>query len=241
MANFETHLAVASLSSGVFAITSLAAGLATPAETTSYFLLGVMGGLLPDIDANQSVPVKIFFNLLALNLAFAAMFGLAGRFSVAELFIIWLGVYLLVRFMVYEAFTRLTVHRGILHSLLAAIFFGALTVDIAHHLLDKPTEIAWLSGFAVLLGYIVHLILDELFSVDLLNNTVKRSFGTALKPLSLSNWPTSLLLGALTLALVAILPDTDVIWRRVSDPHTYMHLRAMLLPHGPWFAQLMPR
>lgn len=241
MANFETHLAVASLSSGVFAITSLAAGLTTPSQTTSCFLLGVMGGLLPDIDANQSVPVKIFFNLLALSLAFAAMFGLAGQFSVAELFILWLGVYLLVRFIVYEAFSRLTVHRGILHSLLAATFFGALTVDIAHHLLDQPTNLAWLSGFAVLLGYIVHLVLDELYSVDLLNHTVKRSFGTALKPLSLSSWPASLLLGALTLALIVILPHPDVIWTRVSDPHTYAHLRAMLLPQGPWFAQLMAR
>lgn len=36
------------------------------------------------------------------------------------------------------------------------------------------------------LGYLAHLCLDEIASVDLLRNRVKRSFGTALKPFSVA-------------------------------------------------------
>lgn len=241
MANFETHLAVAAMSSGVFSISTLAANLATPSQTTGYFLLGVIGGLLPDIDSNNSTPVKIFFNLLALGFAFATLFGLAGNYSVAELLLVWLGVYLCIRFVVFEAFTRLTVHRGILHSLLAAIFFGALTTSAAYHLGHLPIVVAWLSGLALLLGYIVHLVLDELFSVDVLNNTVKRSFGTALKPINFDDWPTSILLATVTLALISTLPDPEMILRRVLDPQTYANIRMMLFPEGPWFAGLLDK
>ncbi len=239
MANFDTHLAVASMSSGVFAITTLATNLATPAQATGFFLLGVIGGLLPDIDSDNSTPVKIFFNLLALGLAFFTLFGLAGRYSVAELFLIWLGIYLIVRFVAFEAFTRLTVHRGILHSLLAAIFFGALTTSIAYHVVHSPPDVAWLSGLALLLGYVVHLVLDELFSVDVLNNTVKRSFGTALKPASFNNWPTSILLAIMTIALIYTLPDPEAVLSRILDPKTYTNIRAMLFPEGQWFAGLL--
>lgn len=239
MANFETHLTVASVSSGLFSITTLAANLATPSQATGYFLLGVIGGLLPDIDSDNSTPVKIFFKLLALGLAFATLFELAGQFSVVELFIIWLGIYLIVRFVLFEAFTRLTVHRGILHSMLAAIFFGALTTSIAYHIIHLAKDVAWLSGLALLLGYVIHLALDEFFSVDILNNTVKRSFGSALKLASFTNWPTSILLAAITMALIATLPDPGVILNRVLDPHTYTNIRAMLFPEGQWFAGLL--
>ena len=241
MANFETHLAVASMSSGVFSITTLAANLATPTQATGYFLLGVIGGLLPDIDSNNSTPVKIFFKLLALGLAFASLFKLAYRYSVVELFTIWLGIYLVVRFIVFEAFTRLTVHRGILHSLLAAIFFGALTASIAYHTVHLPADVAWLSGLALLLGYVVHLVLDELFSVDVLNNTVKRSFGTALKLANFSDWRASIQLAAITLALVATLPDPQVTLSHILDPQTYTNIRAKLFPEGRWFADLVNR
>ncbi len=33
----------------------------------------------------------------------------------------------------------------------------------------------------VTIGYIVHLVLDEIYSVDLKNRKIKKSFGTALK------------------------------------------------------------
>ena len=38
-----------------------------------------------------------------------------------------------------------------------------------------------MSGLFVSVGYVIHLVLDEIYSVDLTGARVKRSFGTALK------------------------------------------------------------
>ena len=209
MANFKTHLIVAASISGVATIASLSVRLATPLEAGVYFALGTMGGLLPDIDANNSIPIKLFFNFVALSIAFLSIFKLLHQYSIIELFIIWAAIYAFIRYAVFEIFTRLTVHRGVFHSLLAVVFFTLFITDISYHLFAYNLQQSWLSGLFIGLGYLVHLSLDELFSVDLLNARLKRSFGTALKPISLNNLKTSFLMLALTVSLYSIRPDFE--------------------------------
>ena len=40
---------------------------------------------------------------------------------------------------------------------------------------------AWLAGGFMFIGYLTHLILDEIYSVDVMDTRIKASFGTALK------------------------------------------------------------
>jgi hypothetical protein len=54
MADFKTHLVVASTLSGVLAIGTLVAGVATPKETLVYFCAGTIGGVLPDLDSDHA-------------------------------------------------------------------------------------------------------------------------------------------------------------------------------------------
>ena len=194
MANFKTHLFVASGLSGVAAIACMKAGLAPAAETPMLLGLGAFGGLLPDIDSDHSVPIKISFNLLAFSLAFLAMFVFVGRYSVLELAAVWLGVFAAVRYFVLELFVSFTTHRGAIHSLLAGVFFALCAVSLSEHLFAKPAPLAWVYGSFVAFGFVVHLLLDEVFSVDLLNRRVKSSFGSALKIVSLKYWRATLLL-----------------------------------------------
>lgn len=201
MANFKTHLFVASGLSGVAAIACMKAGVVPAIETPVLLGLGAFGGLLPDIDSDHSVPIKISFNLLAFALAFLVMFLFVGRYTVIELAAIWLGVFLGVRYLVLELFIHFTVHRGAIHSLLAGAFFALCAVSLSHHLFSKPYPISWVYGAFTGFGFVVHLLLDELFSVDLLNRRLKSSFGSALKPVSLKQWRATLLL-ALATALV---------------------------------------
>lgn len=70
--------------------------------------LGAFGGLLPDIDSDHSVPIRISFNLFAFALAFLVMFVFIGRYTVLELAAIWLAVFLAVRYLVLELFVSLT-------------------------------------------------------------------------------------------------------------------------------------
>lgn len=239
MANFRTHFAVAAGVSGLLSLTCLTAGVVQKPEAPLLFALGTLGGLLPDIDSEHSVPIKLSFSLLAVWLAFLLVFRLMERYTVAELALLWLGTFLLVRYGVLETFNRFTVHRGAFHSLLAAAFFGLATACLAYRLMGQPAAGAWLCGGFVALGYAVHLLLDELFSVDLFNRRLKRSFGSALKPLSLQQWPASLLLLACCVALYASLPPPQAwasqAWLRLSGH--YQRSAEWLLPaDGRWFA-----
>ena len=219
MANFKTHLMVAASISGVVTIATLSVRLATPLEGGVYFALGTMGGLLPDIDADNSIPIRLFFNFLALSIAFLSIFKLLYQYSIVELFIVWAAIYGLIRYAVFEIFTRLTVHRGVFHSLLAVVFFTLLITNMSYHLLAYNLQQSWLSGLFIGLGYLVHLSLDELYSVDLLNARLKRSFGTALKPISLNNLKTSFLMLALTSGLFYICPDFQGLQQKIIALH----------------------
>jgi uncharacterized membrane protein len=241
MANFKTHLFVASGASGVAAIACMKAGIAPSAETPMLLVLGAFGGLLPDIDSDHSVPIKISFNLLAFTLAFVVMFVFVGRYTVLELVAVWLGVFVAVRYFVLELFVSFTTHRGAIHSLLAAVFFGVCAVSLAHHLFLKPYPISWVYGAFVGFGFVVHLLLDELFSVDLLNRRIKRSFGSALKIASLRYWRATLFLLLATACVYSTVSYPAglyaAVWGKLEAHYTGR--APWLVPaHGRWFSGL---
>jgi hypothetical protein len=236
MANFKTHLSVASTLSGALAIGCLEAGLATPKDVLVYFSAGTIGGILPDIDSDHSVPVQILFSFLATALAFLTVFSKVHLYSIVELALLWLVVYIVVRHVAGKLFTTLTVHRGIFHSLLAALFFWLLTTTLMSHLFAMSPVNAWLTGCFVCLGYVIHLTLDELYSVDLMGATVKRSFGSALKIASFTNIKTTILLGIATLLLFLFTtPQYDTFVRTIGNWHLYQNIHHKLLPKGRWF------
>jgi hypothetical protein len=241
MANFKTHFFTASGVSGVAAIACMKAGVTPAAETPVLLGLGTLGGLLPDIDSDNSVPIKISFNLLAFALAFLVMFQFVGPYTVLELAAIWLGVFIGVRYAVLELFIAFTVHRGIFHSVLAAAFFCLGTASLSYHLFAKPYQSAWLYGAFIALGYLVHLALDEMFSVDLLNRRIKQSFGSALKIASLKYWRATLLMSlAVALVYPTIPPPSQfsaAAWKRLEARYT--GAKPWLMPRdGHWFSDM---
>ncbi len=238
MANFKTHLSIATLTSGAAATAAATIGLVETRHTPVLFALGVLGGLLPDIDADNSTPVRLVFSLLGLLGAFAAVFYALGhyRFSIGELVVLGIGAFAVLRLLVFELFLRLTEHRGVFHSLLAVVFFGCLTASLSYNLALSPPGLAWLHGLLLGGGYLVHLILDEVFSVDLLGGRLKRSFGTALKPFG-RDLKATVLMGALLLGISPTLPETAVLARLVSEERLIAPLQARLWPpEGRWFA-----
>jgi hypothetical protein len=238
MANFKTHFFVAAGASGVAALACMKAGAAPPTETPALLALGTFGGLLPDIDSDHSAPIKISFNLLAFTLAFLAMFAFVGRYTVLELAAIWLGVFVAVRWLVLDVFTRLTVHRGAIHSLLAAVFFALCTASLSHHLFSKSYPVSWLYGVFVGFGFVIHLLLDELFSVDLLNRRLKSSFGSAFKIVSLKYWRATLLLLLATAMVYSTVHYPDgfyaSLWHKLHAHYT-SHVPWLMPSGGHWF------
>lgn len=236
MANFKTHLTVASTVSGIVAISCLETGLATPKEVPMYFAAGLIGGMLPDIDADYSVPIQILFRFLAVVLAFLTVFSRAGTYAIVELALVWLVVYFFMRSVVCNLFAMFTVHRGIFHSLLAAVFFCVLATALSYHVFALSPLHAWLTGGFVTLGYVTHLVLDELYSVDLTGARLKRSFGTALKLTSTKSIAASVVLGLATVLLFWFAtPKTDTLVQTLGDWRIYSSIRQKFWPQDGWF------
>ncbi|MBM3224365.1 MAG: metal-dependent hydrolase [Candidatus Tectomicrobia bacterium] len=234
MANFKTHLSVAAACSGILATGFLEARIATPGEVWLYFAMGTLGGILPDIDANHSIPGRMLFSFFALVMAFLVLFSRTGLYSIAELALLWMGTYLIVRHVIFQLFARFSMHRGVFHSFLAAAFFGCLTTSLSYQVFRLKPLAAWTTGLFVSTGYIVHLLLDELYSVDLTGARVKRSFGTALKLMSHHIRPTSLLVGA-TLIAFYLTPSAETFVHTVFNFTTYERIKEHMLPTGGWF------
>lgn len=209
MANFQAHLTGGALVAGTAAFASYGEGLSNSAETQALFVVGTAASLLPDIDADDSKPARGIFNLVGVVAGFLVAFTLAGRVGLIEQVLIWLGVAGVIAFPVRWAFAQMTVHRGIWHTLLMAVAVSLAATVAVESLLALSPRLAWLTGAFVLLGYLTHLVLDEVASVDLLDRRVKRSFGTALKPLSLRAWPWSIALLGLTVVLLGLAPDPE--------------------------------
>ena len=138
-----------------------------------------VSGMLPDLDSDSGIPLRE----TSMFVAAVAPMLMIDRFqdlglSHESMALGALMVYLLVRFVLVEIFRRHTVHRGMWHSLPAAGIAGVG----AYLLMPCPAEsIRVYKTLAVVLGFLTHLMMDEIWSIDFARLRLKRSFGTALK------------------------------------------------------------
>jgi len=185
MADFSTHL-VGATAMCSFAAIVVAKALDLPGtETLALVAAGIAGGVLPDIDLERATPTRILFTVLGFVGALTWLFANVGRFGALELWAAGFALYLTIRWPLAWLFGKFTVHRGSLHSLAAAVMCGVLTTVFAWRVCGATPRLAWLAGGFGTLGYLVHLSLDEFYSVDFSGARIRRSFGTALKPLDL--------------------------------------------------------
>ena len=105
----------------------------------------------------------------------------------------------MIRYGLSHLFKHLTVHRGMFHSIPAMLIAG-LIVFLLDHGSDLTVRLFLAGG--VMIGFLSHLVLDELCSVDFMGMHLKKSAGSALKLVSkslpatlicygiLAGWPT---------------------------------------------------
>lgn len=126
--------------------------------------LTTIGGLLPDLDSHSGVPVRELFNLAAALVPMLIWRRLMNaQLSDEELFV-YLGlIYLFIRFVLSKVFKHFSVHRGMYHSIPGMLIAGLVIYLCYHHPLFK-TRLFLAVG--VMIGFLSHLLLDELYSVD---------------------------------------------------------------------------
>ncbi len=235
MANFATHVGVAAVVSTMTATAYLATGRIDSYEALVLSVIGTLGGILPDIDAGHARPLRIIFVGFYALVAFSLVQQGAGSLSILEMWLLLIMLYIVFQYVLLDIFKRSTVHRGIYHSILMAVFMGLLFTSISHAWFQFPAHYAWLSGFFLGLGFIVHLLLDELYSVDFNGRRLKKSFGTAFKLINPKQWQHNVLLIALIVVLLQYTPPTWQFKRIVWNPATYEKMGQGFFPkQWPW-------
>lgn len=239
MANFKEHLTVGTVVGGLGSTSLLVAGQADPQTVLMYLSAAIIGAILPDIDADNATPLHMAFSFFAILFAFLTLFSQGARLSVVELLILWLAVFLFFRLVVFALFIRTTIHRGIFHSIPAGILFGFVTATLMAELFQSSHKVAWLMGGFVLMGYLVHLLLDEMVSLNLLGlGGVKHSLGSAFKLYS-RDWKATGLLYAVTLGLFFLTPPLDESVQETFTPKTWQTVQERFLPEKSWFGTTM--
>lgn len=208
MANFNVHLVGGAVVSGFAASAMAYTGLYTLNQAVALWIAGTVGGLLPDIDADSSTALSWIFTLLGFIAALVILQAFAGQ-SLVMIWSMMIGTFLAMRFGAMTLFMRLTKHRGAYHSCLAGCFTALATAYISWRYLGHSDEFAWGLGGFVLLGFLTHLILDELYAIDISGIRLKRSFGSALKLFSLKAWWTNAVFGLGSLAFWLALPSSE--------------------------------
>jgi hypothetical protein len=235
MANFTTHIAVGTVVAGMMSTLVMAANIAPPEQLITLTAAGALGSVLPDVDLKDSRPSQAIFSSLAVLVAFAVLFNVAWRYSIAEMWILWFLIFLGVRYGVCAIFHQFSYHRGIYHSILAAVFFAFFTAAVYRHVFGADEPLAWLAGIFMLVGYLVHLTLDEIYSVDVMDARVKSSFGTALKLYDSRHLGHSGAMAVATVLAFLVAPPFIPSWKALTTPELRAGIQDRLLPKDKWF------
>ena len=230
MANFKTHLNGAFAVSGILGLVSYKAGLVNSQDFLICVALGTIGGLLPDIDSDHSTPIKLGFDAASLVIAFALVIHWRSQLSLLALIVLWISAYAIMRYGLFSVFKKLTVHRGIIHSVPYMALIALILVCSNFYLLNTSSILSWIYGMFLFIGALVHLSLDEAYSVDLSNRRLKRSSGTAMKFYQHKQWMYYVGLYVLLTIAIFVAPPFTPFWHKISDPNMWMLLKNDLIP-----------
>jgi len=138
-----------------------------------------VGGILPDIDSDTSTSFKRCLMIVAGFFSLMLVSRL-GDFAMEPegIIIVGFGTFSMIWFVGGGLFKKISRHRGMCHS----IPFGVIAAEIIFILASGSLQLRLFKAFAIFLGVMIHLTLDEIYSVQIKDGVrIKKSFGTALK------------------------------------------------------------
>ena len=181
MADFKTHITTSTTLGFVYGgVGYFAFGVPLAHSFIAGGLCSV-AGMLPDLDSNSGIPQRemLSFVSVVVPMLMLPRFEAIGIHPEHMVFISGL-MYVLIRFGIGGIFKKYTKHRGMWHSIPAALIAGLATFLVC---LTSDFETRIVKSWAIVLGFISHLLLDEIYAVNWQGKLpkVKKSFGTALK------------------------------------------------------------
>jgi hypothetical protein len=221
MADFKTHITVSTaigVAYGGVAYTCFQPYFNFEYPATTCLLAGTLcsvSGMLPDLDSDSGVPLResLTFASACIPMLLLDRFQHQWMLPPEQIAMAGAAVYGAVRFGLGTLLKKYTVHRGMFHSIPAAIIAGEIAFLLCSH--GNP-YVRGYKAAAVVIGFLSHLILDEIWSVKVTGGRVglKSSSGTAMKLWGSSMWANISTYAKLALLTVLVLKDP--LWANVA-------------------------
>lgn len=148
-----------------------------------------VAGMMPDLDSGPGIPLResVAFAAAVVPLMLVNRLHATGL-PVEALILLGAAAYLGIRFGLAWLIKKFAIHRGMFHSLPAALIAGQITY-LAFGAENQLYR--YFMASAVVIGFLTHLVLDEIWSVrmGMFGPKFKKSFGTALKFIGPDVWP----------------------------------------------------
>jgi membrane-bound metal-dependent hydrolase YbcI (DUF457 family) len=211
VADFKTHITASTVAGAAYGYWGASTqGMPLESSLVAFGLCSV-SGMLPDLDSDSGVPLRETTMFASAVVPMLALHRFRALGMSPETMVLAAGlIYVLLRFVVAEFFKRYTVHRGMWHSIPAAASAGLLAYLIMP---SHQEEIRIYKTLAVVLGFMIHLILDEIWAIQFRGGRfrLKKSFGTALKFWGPKLWSNVSVYGKLILLIYLAYNDTNVL------------------------------
>jgi len=164
MAGYRRHISVSGILGVGYGVTSYYFFEFTPVQGVLAGVLTWIAGMLPDLDSQSGKPVREIFSLLAALTPLTMMGHLLtwGR-NPEEVMLLAVLLYACIRYGGAWILGKLAVHRGMFHSI-PAMLIAAELAFLAFQSDSVNVRLLMAGGVAV--GFLSHLLLDELYSVE---------------------------------------------------------------------------
>ncbi len=174
MAQYQSHISFSVICGIGYALLGIWAFNIFPEHALLASLIVAITGMLPDVDAKSGAPARELGGFLAAvaPIAMIEFFPGLKAGGLARLALVVLLCYFFTRVLVVRALQKFTVHRGMVHSIPAAI----ITSEVVYLLF---WDLYWVErvyvSAAAFLGYMSHLLLDASTNVDLLGKALGKA------------------------------------------------------------------
>ena len=235
MPDFRVHMTGSTLVGAGYAAAAWGMGAMPPMTCALAGGLCAVSGMLPDLDSGPSTTLKesVAFTAAVMPLLMLHRFQQWGL-SMEAMILAGAAIYLAIRFGLTWILENHSVHRGMFHSLPAGLIAG-LVAYLAFSA-EVPLR-RYVIASAVVLGFITHLVLDEIWAVKngWFGPKMKKGFGTALKFYGPEAW-SNLLTYVLVVALGALAAGDAARNEGVQMMRQQMEQAARSFPNyqAPW-------
>ncbi|MDD3586943.1 MAG: metal-dependent hydrolase [Thermoguttaceae bacterium] len=198
MAGYSTHLTCSTTAGIAIGVGAHCFGSVPFADSCLAAVLCSIGGILPDIDSKTSISFQRCLSIVA---GFSALM-LVSRLrdfpmTPESVVVIGGGAFVFTYTVIGTLIKRFTRHRGMCHSIPMALLASEIIYILSSG--EEPERL--FKASAMFVGVMVHLMLDEFYSVQLggsVNTSsdsakskkvvyIKKSFGTAIKMIDYDN------------------------------------------------------